>query len=151
MRVDAISTDVGFSAMALALLLGAAFAQPGPAQGQEGSPIQLPEACQTGEASGMPAMESMQPATEGMGEHQQAFMQVMMQTQQPMMQGIMAEDADVAFACGMIAHHQTAIDMAEVELQHGDAEPMKQVAQSVIDAQQQEITELTQWLEEQSR
>lgn len=37
-----------------------------------------------------------------------------------MHEGMMMEDVDVAFACGMIAHHQGAIDMAEVLLEHGD-------------------------------
>jgi uncharacterized protein (DUF305 family) len=76
-------------------------------------------------------------------------MQGMMATQQPMMQGMMAEDPDVAFACAMIPHHQAAIHMAEVELKQGDAGPMKEMAQKVIDAQTHEIEELTRWLEEQ--
>ena len=50
----------------------------------------------------------------------------MMATHGPMMQGMMAEDPDVAFACAMIPHHQGAIQMAEAELRHGDAGPMQQ-------------------------
>jgi uncharacterized protein (DUF305 family) len=75
-------------------------------------------------------------------------MQGMMQTHDPMMKGMMAEDPDVAFACSMIPHHQGAISMAQVELQHGDDDQMKQMAQMIIDAQKKEITELTQWIEE---
>ena len=128
--------------------LGVALAQDSNMQGQMGT-IELPAACQTGEAHSMPGMEDMSSAMESMGEHQRAFMEGMMPTQQPMMQGMMAEDADVAFACAMIPHHQAAINMAKVELEQGDAGPMKEMAQKVIDAQTREIEELTQWLEEQ--
>ncbi len=111
--------------------------------------MELPKACQTGaEPPAMGDMAGMQPAMETMGEHQKAFMQGMMPTHDPMMKGIMAEDPDVAFACSMIPHHQGAISMAEVELQHGDDDQMKQMAQMIIDAQKKEITELTQWIEE---
>ena len=78
-------------------------------------------------------------------------MQGMMQTHDPMMQGMMAEDPDVAFACAMISHHQGAINMAEVELQQGESDEMKQLAQKIIDDQKREIEQLTQWIEEQSQ
>ena len=48
----------------------------------------------------------------------------------------------------MIPHHQGAISMAEVELQYGDDDMMKQMAQMIIDAQKKEIAELTRWIEE---
>ena len=63
-----------------------------------------------------------------------------------MMQGMMKEDPDVAFVCGMIAHHQGAIDMANVELKYGDDQWAKEMAQKVIDAQTKEIAEMTDWL-----
>ena len=62
--------------------------------------------------------------------------------------GMMNEDADVAFACGMIAHHQGAIDMAEVLLAHGEDEQMRALAQEIIDAQEAEIEQMTTWLAE---
>ena len=84
-------------------------------------------------------MQKMQPMMEemmaGLQEPQKSFMAGMMATQEPMMMGIMAKDADVAFACGMIPHHQAAINMAEVELQNGDDPQMKEMAQKIIDAQ----------------
>ena len=43
-----------------------------------------------------------------------------MATSDQMMQGVMADDPDIAFACGMIPHHQAAINMAKVELGSGD-------------------------------
>lgn len=146
----AIPSTLAASAAVLALA-GSAFSQDTPMQGHDMAGMELPAACQTGEAPAMPGMENMQSAMEGMGEHQGAFMQGMMQTHGPMMQGMMAEDPDIAFACGMIPHHQGAISMAEVELQHGDSEQMKQMAQTIIEAQKREIAELTQWIEEQAQ
>ena len=67
-----------------------------------------------------------------------------------MAQGMMAEDIDVAFVCGMIPHHQGAIDMAKAELAHGDDPWVKEMAQKVIDAQTQEIAEMKDWLAKQS-
>lgn len=67
-----------------------------------------------------------------------------------MMTGAMAEDIDVAFVCGMIPHHQGAIDMAKAELEHGDNEWAKEMAQKVIDAQEAEIADMLAWLEEQA-
>ncbi|MER8764758.1 DUF305 domain-containing protein [Mesorhizobium sp. M0968] len=63
-----------------------------------------------------------------------------------MMEGIKAKDADVAFICGMIAHHQGAIDMAEVEFKYGDNADAKKKAQMVIDAQKKEIKDYAKWL-----
>ena len=54
---------------------------------------------------------------------------------------------DVAFMCGMIPHHQAAINMAKAELAHGDNEWAKDMAQKVIDAQKQEIVDMVAWLE----
>ncbi len=68
-----------------------------------------------------------------------------------MMQGMSQQDADIAFVCAMIAHHQGAIDMAKIELEHGDDQWAKQMAQKVIDAQTQEIAEMNDWLKENAK
>ena len=47
----------------------------------------------------------------------------------------------------MIPHHQGAIDMAKVELEHGDDPQMRALAEKVIEAQTAEIAELKEWLE----
>lgn len=84
-------------------------------------------------------------------EHQKAGMAGMMQMNKDMMQGMMQKDADVAFVCGMIAHHQGAIDMANVELKYGDNAWTKEMAQKVIDAQTKEIADMTAWLKDNAK
>ena len=108
--------------------------------------VVLPAQC--GQASDqMPAMKMPEMDMSGMDDAHKAFMAGMMKMHPAMMQGIMAKDPDVAFACGMIAHHQGAIDMANVELKYGDNDEAKQIAQKIIDAQTKEIADFTKWLE----
>ncbi len=134
-------------AFATALLLSgfvsAAAAQESKPMAMAASP--LPAQCGQAADHKMPDMGAMDMS--GMDEAQQANMAGMMKMQAAMMPGMMAKDPDVAFACGMIAHHYGAIDMAEVELKFGDNDEAKQMAQKIIDAQTKEIGEFTQWLE----
>ena len=56
-------------------------------------------------------------------------------------------DADADFLMMMIPHHQSAIDMARVELAEGDDEATRAMAQKVIDAQEAEIAQMQEMLD----
>lgn len=155
-----------------AALAATAFSAPVMAQDAE---FQLPEQCTTAAATGGMAhsskghggmhgrqgggMGSAMMGMMGMGggdlaaqpEHVQDNMRRMMVTMPAMHEGMMMEDADVAFACGMIAHHQGAIDMAEVLLEHGDDPQMRALAEEIIAAQVGEIEQMTTWLVENAK
>lgn len=82
-----------------------------------------------------------------MTDYQKASMEGMKSMHMNMMQGMMKKDPDVAFVCGMIAHHMGAISMAQVELKFGDNAEAKANAQKIINAQTKEIEEMTAWVE----
>ena len=117
------------------------------AQAQE---MAFPDKCKSDMASGGDmSMQGHQMS--GMAEFQKESMEGMKAMNMNMMQGMMKKDADVAFACGMIAHHMGAISMAEVELKHGDNAETKTKAQKIIDDQTKEIRELTAWVEKEAK
>ncbi|WP_353644629.1 DUF305 domain-containing protein [Mesorhizobium sp. WSM2239] len=55
-------------------------------------------------------------------------------------------EADIDFARGMIPHHQAAIDMARIVLEHGKDSEIRKLAEDIIEAQEREIKQLETWL-----
>jgi uncharacterized protein (DUF305 family) len=114
-----------------------------------GAATSFPEVCKS--SAQTPPAGHAAADTGVMADHQKEAMQGMMTMDRDMMQGMMKEDADVAFICGMIAHHQGAIDMANVQLKYGDDQWAKEMARKVIDAQTREIADMTAWLKDNAR
>ncbi|WP_227430268.1 DUF305 domain-containing protein [Psychrobacter sp. I-STPA6b] len=81
-------------------------------------------------------------------EVQQAYLQGMAKMHDDMMAGMMANDPDVAFAKGMLPHHQGAVAMAEVQLKYGKDATMRKLAEDIIKAQQAEIEQMQNWIAE---
>jgi uncharacterized protein (DUF305 family) len=148
---------IAVAAMALLAPLPA-LAQQDSSQGHStsGEQTTLPAACEEAARQGghmdMSQMDAaMQDMMGGMDDVQKANMEAMMKMEGPMMRAMMIKDADLAFNCGMIAHHLGAIAMAEVELEMGTDEESKKMAQTIIDAQKKEIADMSAWVEEHAK
>lgn len=127
--------------VALTLAAGAAMAQEATeAQATEDAAAAGAEEMMSGEGHMMGGMTmSDDPA-----------LQDLMAPMHAMMMGMPMEssgDADADFLLMMIPHHQSAIDMARVELEQGDDEETRAMAQEIIDAQEAEIAEMRAMLE----
>jgi uncharacterized protein (DUF305 family) len=123
-----------FAAATIVAVAGVAFAQ----MSHDGMKMMDMESMQ-----GM--MKNMMPA-DGDSDSTKAYKQADMN----MMQGMAVEytgNADVDFRLKMIPHHQGAIDMAKVALQHGTDADTKALAEAIIAAQEREIAEMQAWLE----
>ena len=76
-----------------------------------------------------------------MNQEQMRGMGMMMDPQQLANQ----KPFDEAFIDAMIPHHRSAIEMAQVALENSDNPKIKELAQNIINAQQREIEQMTQW------
>lgn len=56
------------------------------------------------------------------------------------------ENVDMAFAEGMIEHHQMAVDMANLVLKYGNNEEVKKLAENIVEVQKKEIEEMNSFL-----
>lgn len=78
----------------------------------------------------------------------QAELNTAMDTMHQDMNARMAyEDADLAFAVGMIPHHQGAVEMAKIQLKYGKDPELQELSQAIIEAQEKEIAFLKAWVE----
>lgn len=58
-------------------------------------------------------------------------------------------NVDHDFAMMMKKHHESALEMAQAELQHGKDAKMRSMAKNIIESQKKEIKEFDQWLAKQ--
>jgi uncharacterized protein (DUF305 family) len=121
-------------AAALAGLPGLAFAQPTHQHGHAMPGQAMPGHAMPGHA--ITANESA--ATKGYREANARMHQAM--------EIPFTNDADGDFVRSMIPHHQGAIDMAKVALQHANDEQVRRWAADVIREQEREIAAMRDWL-----
>ena len=126
-----------FAAAALAAMgmtIGAAQAQTTPS-----APMHPMEHAQGAMHKG----DDMKPGHEqGSTEMDQAMHKGMQSMQEMKMSG----DVDKDFAMMMKMHHQQALEMAKVEIDHGKSAQLKAMAKKMIKDQTKEIGQLDKWL-----
>ena len=144
-------TKIALSILILCFASGGASAQTAGA----GSAYALPKVCQTGASGMMGHLNSGSGETSqggmqqmnSMSETQKALHQAMMKMQPAMMEGTMAKDADLAWICAMIPHHQGAIDMARAGLKGADNAESRRLAEETIKSNEQDKAKLIDWIE----
>lgn len=85
------------------------------------------------------------------GTAQQSYQKNMDKMHANMTREMRSDNPDIAFAAGMRAHHQGAVDMAETELTYGKDKEMRRLAEEIIAQQQPEIQRLESWLHREHR
>ncbi len=92
-----------------------------------------------GFGAGMLFAQVREEGMQGMEDHSMADMV-------EALQGKTGDAFDQAFLHEMIPHHQGAIDMAELALENAKHDELKTMAGQIITAQQQEIGQMEQWM-----
>ena len=89
---------------------------------------------------------SMPMPMKNMNTKDASMMQSMTGMQEKMQTMKMSGDPDYDFAEMMRVHHQGAISMAKMELDHGKNPAMRNAAKKIIAAQKKEIAEFDRWI-----
>ena len=84
--------------------------------------------------------------TEDVKQMHEAYQQSMGAMKDDMHHGMMSDDPDVAFAAGMLPHHEGAVEMAKIELKYGKDPEMLELARKIVAAQAAEIAQMKAWL-----
>ncbi len=85
----------------------------------------------SGDHNNMPGMSTATPASDPMTDS---------------LKGLSGKDFEVKFMQDMIAHHQSAIDMAKLVPAHTKRPELNTLSQNIISAQTKEISQMTTWL-----
>lgn len=78
--------------------------------------------------------------------HDQLMMSAMKKMEEDMKMMKMYDDVDKHYVSMMIPHHQSAIDMAQMQLKHGGNAELKKMAQMMIEDQTKEIAAFNDWI-----
>ena len=100
--------------------------------------LALPSVADTTKPMKMDMSPAASPATAAYQEAMDAMMTNMMIPY--------SGNPDVDFINGMIPHHQGAVAMAKIVLEHGTDPDVRKLAEGVIAAQEAEIKWMTDWL-----